>query len=136
MSSNFSVNIIQVIVCLICPKPLVDLKKVDLNTSSKLFAYFSSNGFYILIWKHGCHLHMHLLYCVFKVTSEPWMLPSENFKIRMPCGCFNKPFKALHSELLSKLLSRFPSRNEFSKISEVRIGRHFFEVFGKIGKEF
>jgi hypothetical protein len=41
--------------------------------------------------------------------------------------------KALHSELLTKLLGRFPSRNEYFVISEVRIVRHFFEVFGKFG---
>jgi len=41
--------------------------------------------------------------------------------------------KALHSELLTELSVRFLSRNECFVISEVRIGRHFFEVFGKFG---
>jgi len=42
--------------------------------------------------------------------------------------------KALRSKLLTEDLSRFSSRNEFFEISEIRIGHHFFEVFGKIGK--
>ncbi len=42
--------------------------------------------------------------------------------------------KALHSELLTELSGRFPRRNEYFVISEVRIVRHFFEVFGKFGK--
>ncbi len=46
---------------------------------------------------------------------------------------FKKGIKALHSELLTELLGRFPSRNEYFIISEVRIGRHFFKVFGKFG---
>ncbi len=41
-------------------------------------------------------------------------------------------FKALHFKLLTEL-SGFPSRNEYFVISEVRIGRHFFKVFGKFG---
>jgi len=41
--------------------------------------------------------------------------------------------KALHSELLAELSGRFSSRNEYFRISEVRIVRHFFEVFGKFG---
>ena len=41
--------------------------------------------------------------------------------------------KALHSELLAKLSGRFSSRNEYFRISEVWIVRHFFEVFGKFG---
>jgi hypothetical protein len=41
--------------------------------------------------------------------------------------------KALHSELLAELLGWFSSRNEYFQISEVRIVRHFFEVFGKFG---
>jgi len=44
-----------------------------------------------------------------------------------------KQSKALHSELLTELSGRFPSRNEYFVISEVRIVRHFFEVFGKFG---
>ena len=42
--------------------------------------------------------------------------------------------KALHSELLAELSVRFSSRNEYFRISELRIVRHFFEVFGKFGK--
>jgi len=42
--------------------------------------------------------------------------------------------KALHSELLAELSGRFPSRNEYFRISELRIVRHFFESFGKFGK--
>ncbi len=41
--------------------------------------------------------------------------------------------KALHSELLAELSGRFSGRNEYFQISEVRIVRHFFEVFGKFG---
>jgi len=41
--------------------------------------------------------------------------------------------KALHSELLDELSGRFSSRNEYFRISEVRIVHHFFEVFGKFG---
>jgi hypothetical protein len=41
--------------------------------------------------------------------------------------------KALHSELLTKLSGRFPSRNEYFVISEVRVERHFFVIFGKFG---
>ncbi len=41
--------------------------------------------------------------------------------------------KALHSELLTELSGRFPSRNEYFVISEVRIWRHFFVIFGKFG---
>jgi len=41
--------------------------------------------------------------------------------------------KALHSKLLAELLGRFSSRNKYFRISEVRIVRHFFEVFGKLG---
>jgi len=41
--------------------------------------------------------------------------------------------KALHSELLAELSGRFLSRNEYFRISEVRIVLHFFEVFGKFG---
>jgi hypothetical protein len=43
--------------------------------------------------------------------------------------------KALHSELLTKLLSPFLSRNEFFAISEVRVLRHFFVIFGNFGIE-
>ncbi len=43
--------------------------------------------------------------------------------------------KALHSELLTELLSRFLSWNEFFTISEVRVERHFFVIFGKFGIE-
>jgi hypothetical protein len=39
--------------------------------------------------------------------------------------------KALHSELLTKLLSR----NEFFTIFEVRVERHFFVIFRKFGIE-
>ena len=53
------------------------------------------------------------------------MLRQEN--LRQPVS------KALHSELLTKISGRFPSRNEYFVISEVRIGRHFFEVFRKFG---
>jgi len=41
--------------------------------------------------------------------------------------------KALHSELLTKLSGRFPSRNEYFVISEVRVEHHFFVIFGKFG---
>jgi len=41
--------------------------------------------------------------------------------------------KALHSELLVELSGQFSSRNEYFRISEVRIVHHFFEVFGKFG---
>ncbi len=41
--------------------------------------------------------------------------------------------KALHSELLTELSGRFPSWNEYFVISEVRIWRHFFVIFGKFG---
>jgi len=41
--------------------------------------------------------------------------------------------KALHSELLIELSGRFPSRNEYFAISEVRVERHFFVIFGKFG---
>jgi len=41
---------------------------------------------------------------------------------------------ARRSELLTKLSSWILSRNEFFEISEVQIGRHFFNIFGKIGK--
>ena len=41
--------------------------------------------------------------------------------------------KALHSELFAELSGRFSSRNEYFRISEVRIVHHFFEVFGKFG---
>jgi len=41
--------------------------------------------------------------------------------------------KALHSELLTELSGRFPSRNEYFVISEVRIWHHFFVIFGKFG---
>ncbi len=43
--------------------------------------------------------------------------------------------KALHSELLTELSSRFSSRNEFFAISEVRILHHFFVIFGNFGKK-
>ncbi len=43
------------------------------------------------------------------------------------------PNKALHSELLTELLGRFPIRNEYFVISEVWIWRHFFVIFGKFG---
>ena len=42
-------------------------------------------------------------------------------------------FKALHSELFAELSGRFSGRNEYFRISELRIVRHFFEVFGKFG---
>ncbi len=41
--------------------------------------------------------------------------------------------KALHSELLTELSSQFSSRNEFFAISEFRVERHFFVIFGKFG---
>jgi len=41
--------------------------------------------------------------------------------------------KALHSELLTQLSGRFPSRNEYFVISEVQIWHHFFVIFGKFG---
>jgi hypothetical protein len=41
--------------------------------------------------------------------------------------------KALHSELLTELSGRFPSWNEYFVISEVRVERHFFVIFGKFG---
>jgi len=40
--------------------------------------------------------------------------------------------KALHSKLLTELSGRFPSRNEYFVISEVRIWRHFFVIFGNV----
>jgi len=40
-------------------------------------------------------------------------------------------YKALHSELLTELLSW----NEFFAISEVRVSRHFFVIFGNFGIE-
>jgi len=42
-------------------------------------------------------------------------------------------FKALHSELLTELSGRFPSRNKYFVISKVRVERHFFVIFGKFG---
>jgi len=57
------------------------------------------------------------------------------------CNNFNKNkkhapnSKALHSELFAELSGRFPSRNEYFRISELRIVRHFSEVFGKFGKK-
>ncbi len=39
--------------------------------------------------------------------------------------------KALHSELLTELLSQFWSRNEFFAISKFRVEHHIFEIFGK-----
>jgi hypothetical protein len=48
-------------------------------------------------------------------------------------GISKEKSKALHSELLAELSGRFLSRNEYFRISEVRIVRHFFEVFGKFG---
>jgi hypothetical protein len=42
--------------------------------------------------------------------------------------------KALHSELLTKLSSRFSSRDEFSRVETGRTERHFFVIFGNFGK--
>jgi hypothetical protein len=39
--------------------------------------------------------------------------------------------KTLHSELLTKLLNRFLSRNEFFAIFEVPVQHHFLVIFGK-----
>jgi len=59
---------------------------------------------------------------------DPW------YKTKCLVGIALTPFnKALHSELLTELLGRFPSQNEYFVISEVRIWRHFFVIFGKFG---
>ncbi len=42
--------------------------------------------------------------------------------------------KALHSELLTKVLSRFSSRNEFSRVGTGQVERHFFVIFSNFGK--
>ncbi len=40
--------------------------------------------------------------------------------------------KALHSKLLTELLSRFLSQNKFFPIFEFWVERHFFVIFGKL----
>ncbi len=60
---------------------------------------------------------------------ESWYF-DKLFKKIWPFGPF---FKALHSEHLTELLGRFPSRNKYFVISEVRVERHFFVIFGKFG---
>ncbi len=42
--------------------------------------------------------------------------------------------KALHSELLTEVSSRFLSRNEFSQVETGQVERHFFVIFGNFGK--
>ncbi len=41
----------------------------------------------------------------------------------------------IQSKLLTELLSRFLSRNNFFAISEVQVSRHFFVIFGNFGLE-
>ncbi len=43
-------------------------------------------------------------------------------------------FKALHSELLTEVSSRFLSWNEFLRVETGRVERHFFVIFGNFGK--
>jgi len=61
-------------------------------------------------------------------------MPTRSFNLQIPFLGFCQPLiKALHSELLTELSGRFPSRNEYFVISEVRVERHFFVIFGKFG---
>jgi hypothetical protein len=39
------------------------------------------------------------------------------------------PSRALHSELVTELSSRFSSRDEFSRVETRRVERHFFVIF-------
>jgi hypothetical protein len=49
------------------------------------------------------------------------LLECFQFDVENDCNFFDGKIKALHSELLTKLSSRFSSRNEFFAISEVRV---------------
>ncbi len=59
-----------------------------------------------------------------------WKTIVTSIKARSHYDIYNK---ALHSELLTELSSRFSSRNEFFAIFEFRVERHFFVIFGKFG---
>jgi len=74
-------------------------------------------------------------YCQrFFITIQTKIFIQHNHKLVETFHVVSECNKALHSELLAELSGRFPSRNEYFRISELRIVSNFFEGFGKFGK--
>jgi len=112
------------------------------NTDFAIFDYLRDWFFEDLSVPHNDHPWDHKL----MVVVDRWSLLRGNLYSKIPIWDHKNgvryrqlvvssglTVKALHSELLTKLSSRFLSRNEFFGISEVRVERHFFVLFGKFG---